>query len=84
MIRFRNGETYEGKVKSGKREGQGTYKYVNGDEFKGEWKNDEKQIGKYTFGTRDEFEGRFRNGQMAFGMMHYANGEVYEGEFQKG
>ena len=47
-------------MKNGKRDGQGTYKYMNGDEFKGEWKNDQKQIGKYTFSTGDEFEGKFK------------------------
>jgi hypothetical protein len=31
MVKFRNGEIYEGKVKNGKRNGQGSYKYSNGD-----------------------------------------------------
>ena len=49
-------------MKHGKRDGQGTYLYRNGDEFRGEWKNDEKVMGKYIFQGGEIFEGKFRNG----------------------
>lgn len=39
-IRFEDNEYYEGHIVEGKREGQGLYRYSNGDEFKGTWKND--------------------------------------------
>ena len=46
-----NNEKYDGKVKNGRRDGQGTYFYENGDQFIGEWKNDEKVLGTYKFST---------------------------------
>lgn len=34
-IKFKNNEQYIGKVKNGRRDGQGTYYYENGDQFQG-------------------------------------------------
>ena len=48
-IKFSDNEFYEGKIKNGRRCGSGVYRYANGDEFKGEWKNDEKLYGVYKF-----------------------------------
>ena len=58
----------------GKREGEGFYRYVNGDEFRGECKNDEKHSGQYKFFNRNSFEGRFKNGEFSYGVMIYVNG----------
>ena len=40
MIKFGDGDIYEGGVKDGKREGYGKMTYSNGDVYEGEWKCD--------------------------------------------
>jgi len=52
----------------------GYYKYINGDEFKGEWRNDEKYSANYKFLSGNSFEGRFKNGELLYGVMVYSNG----------
>ena len=71
-------------LSNGKREGFGIYRYPNGDEFKGEWKNDEKLIGQYKFSDGRSFDGRFKKNQMSYGVMLYQNGDSYEGQFSNG
>lgn len=83
-IKFSENEYYEGKIKNGKRCGNGTYKFPNGDEFRGEWKNDEKIYGLYRFKDGPTFEGRFKLNNISYGVMVYENGESYEGEFKEG
>ena len=36
---FSNGEKYVGNLIEGEKSGQGTYYYINGNIYKGEWKN---------------------------------------------
>jgi hypothetical protein len=60
------------------------YRYSNGDEFSGDWKNDEKMLGNYRFHEGGSFEGRFKNNELSYGLMVYENGESYEGEFLRG
>lgn len=83
-IKFSQFEYYQGKIKNGKRYGSGTYRYANGDEFKGEWKNDEKIYGFYRFKDGATFEGRFKSNNISYGVMVYQNGQSYEGEFRDG
>ena len=52
-IYFTPEEFYTGRIKNGKRDGQGKYAYENGDVFNGEWKNDIKLIGHYRFRNGD-------------------------------
>lgn len=69
----------------------GTYHYLHGDKYEGEWKNDEKDgkgtvahhtIGTLTYSNGDQYKGNFsankKNGQ---GTLTLANGERYEGEW---
>lgn len=83
-IYFTPNEYFFGRIRNGKRDGQGTYSYENGDSFNGEWKNDHKLIGHYKFKNGDQFEGKFKDNQLNFGVLKYANGETYEGEFRNG
>lgn len=83
-IQFSEKEYYDGRIKNGKREGNGVYCYQNGDEFRGEWKNDQKMMGSYRFSGGASFEGRFKKNEMNYGVMIYENGESYEGEFANG
>lgn len=55
---------YEGMFMNGKKEGQGTYKYSNGNIFKGNWANGNRH-GKGTF---KYFDGTSR-------IINYVNGE---------
>jgi hypothetical protein len=80
---------YSGTWKDGKRYGQGTYTYSNGDKYVGEFKDDKKH-GQGTFtwapnseGTGDKYVGEWRddkkNGQ---GTYSYASGGKYVGEWR--
>lgn len=40
VLKYKDGQVYEGQFKNGVREGTGRLVYVNGKSFEGEWKND--------------------------------------------
>ena len=72
---------YRGCMKKGKREGQGTYFYSNGNRYEGEWKDDRKEgHGKFYWKEGDCYEGEWKNGDMnGQGTYFYTSGSRYEG-----
>ena len=65
---------YVGEYKDGKRHGQGTYTWSNGEKYKGEWK-DGKKNGRGTFYYTDgkKFEGKWKNGKI---VVRVVNGKL--------
>ncbi len=45
VLRYDNGDVYEGQWKNNQRNGKGIYHYKNGDVFEGEFKDDKKVAG---------------------------------------
>ena len=85
IMKYKNGDIYEGEWKKDFREGKGIMKYKIGDIYEGEWKNDLRGgKGIMKFRTGDNYKGEWvndlREGQ---GIMKYINGEEYEGEWKK-
>lgn len=51
---------YDGYFHQGKKEGQGTYKYYNGDIYIGEWVSDKKEgHGKYIYKVNSHISTQF-------------------------
>lgn len=64
--------------------GQGTYRYPDGDVYVGSFKNSKRDgIGEYTYANGDKFTGNwakdYRNG---YGTMKFKNGDHYEGNWK--
>ena len=60
---FKDGGSYNGDFKDGKREGTGTFKWENGDVYTGGWKNDLMDgEGTFTYKNGDVLDGSFKEG----------------------
>ena len=65
---------------------EGTFYYVNGDKYVGDWKDD-VQHGKgiYYFHSGDRYEGDYVNGERTGqGIYIHKNGDKYVGQFKNG
>ena len=75
---------YNGRIVNNKREGIGTFYFIDGKIYTGEWKNDNiegKGIMKYKSG--DKYEGFWKdNKREGKGIMKYKNGDKYEGDWK--
>merc|ERR1712216_835345 len=74
---------YHGYMMNGKRHGEGTMKYANGDVYSGMWKEGKKDgVGTYVFNTtKDKFVGDWVQGQMQEGRWVLTNGAYFSGVF---
>ena len=90
-IKFKNGNTYIGQFKGGKRNGEGEMSYVNPPEkrphdigeYKGSWKRDKREgIGKMEYTNGSHFEGIWRKDEKYKGKLNTGAGEIYEGTFR--
>jgi hypothetical protein len=65
------------------RTGHGTYRFKNGDEYKGEWNNGQPHgSGTYTFVSKEMYHGQFQNGKFeGQGSMFYPGGASYSGSW---
>ena len=72
-LKYKNGNVYEGQLLNGKRSGNGTMTFSNGDVYVGMWKNDQMNDfeGLYTFSNGNEYKGSFRHSASSkFGVFH--------------
>jgi hypothetical protein len=79
-----SGDMYVGQVKDGKRNGLGTYTWVNGDKYVGEHKDDQRN-GQGTFTSADgyKYEGEWKDGKRdGLGTYTWVDGGKYEGEWK--
>ena len=67
----------------GVRNGIGSYTYLNGDKYEGEWVINEKHgTGKMNYIKEGEFFGRFENGKRhGEGVFTYKNKDTYSGQW---
>ena len=76
--------TYVGEWKDDLRNGQGTYKWTNGDIYKGKWIEDKRHgQGQYTWHDGSIYKGNYSHGiRSGYGIYYYVNGSIYEGTWQ--
>lgn len=86
VIKYKDGRVYDGYVKGGKKNGQGTLKYPTGDTYQGEWKNNEREgVGTYNWASGAIYTGDYNdNERSGQGKYIFPDGKVYEGEFEFG
>lgn len=67
------------------RNGQGTFRFANGDKYTGKWANGQPNgQGKYYFASRERYEGDFSYGKFeGIGTMYYPDGAYYTGGWKK-
>lgn len=77
---------YEGRMRNGKRHGQGVYIRSNGVRYEGGFKNDKRHgRGIYVDSSGNRYEGEVREGRPnGVGILVYADGNRYEGNWVNG
>jgi len=83
---WKNGKEWNTKhtKKDGKRNGQGTMTYSDGDKYVGEYKNGkENGQGTYTFSNGDKYAGEYKDGKIWNGTEYDKDGNI-EWKFVKG
>ena len=82
---YENGIFY-GKVEEGKKEGQGIYKFNNGETYVGEFKNDLREgIGIYYYKDGSSYNGNWKKDKKhGYGIYSYPDNEAYVGEWKYG
>ena len=84
IINYDNGNRYEGEMRNGKKEGQGTYIFKSGEKYVGKWKNDTYNgKGVLTLANGEKYTGKFENGKYeGKGTFFYLKGHKYIGSFK--
>ena len=77
---------YVGAWKRGKKHGNGTYYFPNGDRYVGEWRRGKKHgDGVYFFSDGDRYEGNWREGEKhGQGSYIFSDGDIFAGEWKNG
>ncbi len=84
-LKYASGTILEAQFINKKAEGNGTYNWMNGDKYIGEFKNGERIKGKYYFKSGELYEGDFVNNEFSgYGIYSFPSGAKYIGEFKKG
>ena len=80
------GRSYKGNWKNGKKDGEGTYDWPNGDLYMGNWKNDKADgKGKIWYDNGEEYLGSWSKGYaQGKGTYTFADGSYVVGTFNKG
>jgi len=78
------GGCFLGDFEKGKRQGTGTFTYVNGDVYVGEWHAGKKHgQGTYTYGKDStKLVGKWEDGKIVSGKWVFPNGTFYVGKFR--
>ena len=86
-VEWRNGDSYEGALEHGLRNGHGIFiAKTNGFRYEGKWQDNlQSGKGKTTFDDGDIYEGEMENGLFhGRGTYRSRNGSRYDGEWQNG
>ena len=90
IIKWDNGDLYNGEWKNDKKEGKGIYCYNNGQRYEGDWYEDKKEGRGIYYWNNGEFQGDRYEGEWrddnyeGKGIYYYNDGSKYEGDFKKG
>ena len=65
---------------------EGTYRFANGDQYVGNWKNGKRTgQGTYTWPDGEKYVGAFKDGvKNGRGTVYFTDGEIWVGEFRDG
>jgi len=72
-------------MSNGKKNGQGTYTWANGDRYEGQWRNDSiTGKGTFTWHTGEVYTGEWLNDMKhGYGKLTWPDGDIYEGLWEK-
>ena len=86
IVKFENGNVYEGNFENDALHGYGKKTWANGVVYEGNWENNLMHgYGKITWYNGDVYEGNFENGaRHGYGKFTWSDGSVYEGNWEKG
>ncbi|NBV71953.1 MAG: hypothetical protein EBR60_07925 [Burkholderiaceae bacterium] len=83
ILKYQNGDTYEGTLKDNKYHGKGIYKFSTGSVYEGDFRNGKFHgDATYKFSDGRIYIGKFLKGKKSgIGKFTWRNGDVYEGEW---
>ena len=83
---YSDGSRYEGEMKDGKREGEGTWVRPDGTKYNGQWSNDKPDgLGTFIWPDGRKFKGYWKNGKRhGKGIEILPDGKRIEGEWEEG
>ena len=86
VMRYANGDVYEGEYKAGEKEGRGVFRRADGRVYEGEYKAGKKEgRGVFRNANGDVYEGEWKAGEKeGRGVYRFADGDVYDGEWKAG
>lgn len=86
LVRWANGDSFEGSLVQGLRHGRGIFQWANGQRYEGDWVNDQPNgQAKVHFANGNDYEGAVQAGlPQGMGRMRYASGDLYTGQFKAG
>ena len=81
-----DGTVYQGQFEYGRRHGEGTMSYINGERYEGVWNKDVRSgRGTYYYADGRRYEGSFEKDVVqGFGALYYTNGDIYTGLWENG
>ncbi|MEC5386839.1 hypothetical protein VVD49_13980 [Uliginosibacterium sp. H3] len=85
-IKWDDGNSYDGNMANGKRNGKGLFKWANGQSYNGDWRDDSPEgEGSMVFANGDRYQGQVKSGVPdGRGKKQFSNGDSYEGQISKG
>eukprot|EP00775_Hariotina_reticulata_P012192 gene12192-12329_t len=86
MKRLRNGDVYKGRYKGSRKNGDGTYCFLNQDVYEGEFKDDRMAgCGVYSFAPEGRYEGDWATAVYeGCGSETFSKGSTYHGQYAGG
>jgi len=86
VVKFANGNHYEGATVDGIPQGEGRMRYASGDSYEGQLQAGSPQgVGVYVWKNTQRYEGAWVQGRPeGRGKLRFANGNVYEGPVHQG
>ncbi len=83
---WENGDSYEGSLVKGQREGEGQFVWASGQRYSGDWERDQPRgSGVLQFTNGNRYQGRIEDGlPHGQGVMKYASGDEFTGQLQRG
>lgn len=81
-----NGDSYEGNLVKGRRQGEGQFVWASGQRYSGTWEQDQPRgQGQMQFTNGNRYQGRVEDGvPEGQGVMRYASGDQFTGQLKRG
>ena len=84
VMRYADGDVYDGEFKADEKEGRGVFRWASGDVYEGEFKAGKIEgRGVFRYADGGVYEGEWKADKMeGRGVYRYADGSVYDGEYK--